>query len=94
MTLIATAITIGNMTLTSIIILLFIGLVAGWLANLIFKGRHNGLLWNTLIGVAGSFIGGFLFKLVGISFHGIIGSIIAALVGALLLLFVINQLRK
>lgn len=82
------------MTLTSILVLLFIGLVAGWLAGLIWKGGGFGLLWNLIIGVAGSFIGGFLFKLVGISFHGIIGSIIAALAGALILLAVVNAIRR
>ncbi len=82
------------MTLTSILVLLFIGLVAGWLAGLIWKGGGFGLLWNLIIGVAGSFIGGFLFRLVGISFHGIIGSIIAALAGALILLAVVNAIRR
>ena len=82
------------MTLTGILVLLFIGLVAGWLAGLIWKGGGFGLLWNLIIGVAGSFIGGFLFRLVGISFHGIVGSIIAALAGALILLAVVNAIRK
>lgn len=82
------------MTLTGILVLLFIGLVAGWLAGLIWKGGGFGLLWNLIIGVAGSFIGGFLFKLIGISFHGIVGSIIAALAGALILLAVVNAIRR
>ncbi len=82
------------MTLTGILVLLFIGLVAGWLAGLIWKGGGFGLLWNLIIGVAGSFIGGFLFRLVGISFHGIVGSIIAALAGALVLLVVVNAIRR
>ncbi len=82
------------MTLQGILILLFIGLVAGWLAGLIWKGGGFGLLWNLVIGVAGSFIGGFIFRLLGISFHGIIGSIIAALVGALLLLVIVNAIRR
>jgi uncharacterized membrane protein YeaQ/YmgE (transglycosylase-associated protein family) len=82
------------MTLTSILVLLFIGLVAGWLAGLIWKGGGFGLVWNLIIGVAGSFIGGFIFRLVGISFHGIVGSIIAALAGALILLAVVNAIRR
>jgi uncharacterized membrane protein YeaQ/YmgE (transglycosylase-associated protein family) len=82
------------MTLTSIIIILAIGLVAGWLAGLIWKGGGFGILWNIIIGVAGSFLGGWLLGLLGISFHGIIGSIVAALVGALVLLAIVNLIRR
>jgi len=82
------------MTLTSILVLLFIGLVAGWLAGQIFKGSDFGLVWNIVIGVVGSFIGGFLFRFLGISTYGLIGQIIAALVGALLLLFIISKIRR
>ena len=82
------------MSITALITLLFIGLVAGWLAGQIWKGSGFGLLWNMIIGVAGSFLGGFLFKLLGISFHGLIDSIIAALAGALLLLFIVSKIKK
>ncbi len=82
------------MTLTSILILLAIGLVAGWLAGLIWKGGGFGILWNIIIGVAGSFLGGWLFRLLGISFGGIIGSIVAALAGALILLAIVNLIRR
>ncbi|MBP7736807.1 MAG: GlsB/YeaQ/YmgE family stress response membrane protein [Spirochaetes bacterium] len=82
------------MTLTSILILLAIGLVAGWLAGVIWKGGGFGLLWNIIIGVAGSFLGGWLFRFLGISFGGIIGSIVAALVGALILLAIVNLIKR
>ena len=82
------------MTLTSILILLAVGLVAGWLAGIIWKGGSFGLLWNIIIGVAGSFLGGWLFRLLGISYGGIIGSIVAALVGALILLAIVNLVRR
>ena len=82
------------MTLTSILILVAIGLVAGWLAGMIWKGGGFGILWNIIIGVAGSFLGGWVFRLLGISYGGIIGSIIAALVGALILLAIVNLIRR
>ncbi len=82
------------MTLTSILILLAIGLVAGWLAGMIWKGGGFGLLWNIIIGVAGSFLGGWIFRLLGISYGGIIGSIVAALIGALILLAIVNLIRR
>lgn len=81
------------MSLTSLIIFIVVGLVAGWLAGMIFKGSGFGLLWNLIIGVVGSFVGGFLFRLLGISFYGMVGSIIAALIGALIVLWVISKLR-
>jgi uncharacterized membrane protein YeaQ/YmgE (transglycosylase-associated protein family) len=85
-----------QMTITSIIILLAVGLVAGWLAGLIFKGTGFGPVWNIVIGVCGSFLGGFLFNILHISlpFHQIINAIIVALIGALLLLFIINMIRR
>jgi len=71
-----------------------IGLVAGWLAGMIWKGGGFGILWNIIIGVAGSFLGGWVFRLLGISYGGIIGSIVAALVGALILLAIVNLIRR
>jgi uncharacterized membrane protein YeaQ/YmgE (transglycosylase-associated protein family) len=73
---------------------LIIGLVAGWLAGLIMKGRGFGLLTNLVVGIVGSFVGGFLFGVVGLSAHGFIGSLISATVGAVALLFIISLLKK
>jgi uncharacterized membrane protein YeaQ/YmgE (transglycosylase-associated protein family) len=73
---------------------LIVGLVAGWLAGQIMKGKGFGLWGNLIVGVIGAFIGGFLFDLLGLSFGGIIGSIIAALVGAIVLLWIIGLVKK
>lgn len=82
------------MSATGIIIFLLVGLVAGWLAGVIWKGGGFGLLWNLVIGIVGSFIGGFIFQLLGIHGYNILGSIIAALIGALILLFIISKIRS
>ncbi len=83
------------MTPESIIVLLIVGLIAGWLAGLIWKGSGFGLLWNLIFGVCGSFLGGWLFSVLGIHIGGRwIGSIIAALVGALIILAVVNFIKK
>ena len=82
------------MSLTAILVLLLVGLVAGYLAGLIWKGGGFGLLWNIVIGVVGSFLGGVIFNVLGISFHGHIGSVIAALVGALVLLRIVSLFKK
>lgn len=78
----------------SLVVFVVVGLIAGWLAGLIWKGRGFGLIGNLIIGIVGSFLGGYLFGLAGITFLGIFGSLIAALAGALLLLFIINLIKR
>jgi uncharacterized membrane protein YeaQ/YmgE (transglycosylase-associated protein family) len=77
-----------------ILYFLLIGLIAGWLAGQIMKGKGFGLAGNLLVGCIGAFVGGFLFSLLGISAHGLIGSLAAALAGALVLLWVISLVKK
>ena len=71
-----------------------IGLVAGYLGSLIFKGSGNGMLINLIVGVVGGFIGGSLFDWLGIGGGGIIWQLIAATVGAIILLWVASLVRK
>jgi uncharacterized membrane protein YeaQ/YmgE (transglycosylase-associated protein family) len=79
----------------SIVFFLLIGLVAGWLAGLVMKGRSLGLVGNLAVGVIGSFLGGWLFYYFNLSFgDGLIGSLITAFVGAVVLLFIIGLIRK
>ena len=73
---------------------LVIGVLAGWMAGKLMKGRGFGLLGNMVVGVLGAVAGGFLFRLFGLEAHGFIGSLVTALVGAVVLLFVIGALRK
>ena len=82
------------MDIVSLIIFLAIGAVAGWLAGTLMKGGGFGLLKNIVIGILGSFVGGFLFGLLGISWGGLIGSIVTATVGATLLLFIVGKIKK
>lgn len=76
------------------LLFLLIGLAAGWLAGQLMKGEGFGLWINLLLGVAGAFVGGFLFDFFGIGGDGIIASLIAALVGAVLLLVIIGMAKK
>lgn len=82
------------MDITSLIIFLAIGAVAGWLAGLLMKGRGFGLLGNIVVGIIGAVVGGFLAGILGISASGIIGSILLATAGAAVLLFVIGLVKK
>jgi uncharacterized membrane protein YeaQ/YmgE (transglycosylase-associated protein family) len=84
----------AHMNAEAIIIVVLVGLVAGWLAGLIWRGAGFGLIGNVLVGIVGSFIGSFLFGILHIRFYGIIGSIVAALIGALILLFIIGKVRR
>jgi uncharacterized membrane protein YeaQ/YmgE (transglycosylase-associated protein family) len=73
---------------------LIIGLIAGWLAETIMKGRGAGLVVNLIVGVVGAYLGVLLFGFLGLSMHGIIGSLISATVGAAVLLFLIGLIKK
>ena len=66
--------------------MLIIGLIAGAIAKLIMPGKDpGGLLVTMLLGVAGAFVGGFLFRMLGFGGEGPAG-LIGAVIGALLLL--------
>jgi len=76
------------------LIFVLIGAVAGWLAGIIRKGKGFGFLLNLLIGIIGGFLGGWLFDKLGIAFLGIFGQFVAALVGAIILLWIISLFKK
>lgn len=82
--------------LIDILIFLAIGAIAGWLVGLILKGGGFGLMWNIIIGIVGGIVGGWLFGgfLAGIFGEGYIGGIITAVLGAILLLWVISLFNK
>lgn len=69
---------------------ILIGLVAGYAANLIMKGRGSGLIINLLTGIVGGFLGGWLLSLFGIIAVGTVGSLIASIIGAILFLWFIS----
>lgn len=77
-----------------LIIFLLVGLVAGWLASVLVRGRGLGLIADLVVGVIGAFLGGFLFRAVGLAAFGLIGSVIQATIGAVVLLVIIKALRK
>ncbi|MBE6210308.1 MAG: GlsB/YeaQ/YmgE family stress response membrane protein [Rikenellaceae bacterium] len=67
---------------------LLIGLVAGWLANLIVKGRGSGLIINLLVGIVGGVLGGWLVSLFGWIPVGTLGTLLTSLGGAIFLLLI------
>ena len=79
----------------SIIIMLIVGAIAGWLAGQIVRGFGFGLLWNIIIGIVGAFIGVWLLTRLNIlPLAGFIGSIVNATIGAVILLLIIGLIRR
>ena len=78
----------------NLILFLIIGGVAGWLAGLIMKGRGFGVLANIGIGIVGSVIGVFVFRLLGLAAQGAVGELVTATVGAILLLAIVSKIKK
>jgi uncharacterized membrane protein YeaQ/YmgE (transglycosylase-associated protein family) len=70
-----------------------IGILAGWLAGKIMRGRGFGVLVDLLLGIVGSVVGGFVFGLLGLHAYGLIGSIVVATAGAMMLLYLVRQLK-
>jgi uncharacterized membrane protein YeaQ/YmgE (transglycosylase-associated protein family) len=83
-----------SISITSLLIFLVIGAIAGWLAGTIMKGRGFGLLGNIIVGVVGALIGGFVFGLLGIIANSLIGSIVTAVAGAIILLYLVDIIKK
>jgi uncharacterized membrane protein YeaQ/YmgE (transglycosylase-associated protein family) len=67
---------------------IIIGLIAGWLAGKISRGRGFGCITDIILGVVGSFIGGWIFMRLGIFGGGFLYSLAAATVGAVLLVLI------
>ena len=74
---------------------IIVGIVAGFLAGKVMKGKGFGLIFNLLVGVGGAFLGSWLFDQFGISIGtGLVSTLITAFIGAIVLLFIINLLKK
>jgi uncharacterized membrane protein YeaQ/YmgE (transglycosylase-associated protein family) len=77
------------------IIMLIVGGIAGWLASMLMRtDGQQGVFLNIVVGVIGGFLGGFLLPMVGLSFGGWIGYLITALIGAVVLLAIVNLFRR
>lgn len=63
-----------------------IGILAGWIAEKIMR-RNHGLLTNLIVGVVGAFLGAFVAGMLNINYGGFVGTLLVAIAGAVLLLF-------
>ena len=64
---------------------ILVGLIAGWLAGKIARGRGFGCIADIVLGIVGSFIGGWVFVKLGIFGGGFWYSLAAATLGAVIL---------
>jgi uncharacterized membrane protein YeaQ/YmgE (transglycosylase-associated protein family) len=78
-----------------LIIWIIVGAAAGWMAGIAVRGAGFGPLGNIVVGILGSIVAGFIFPLLGIAFvPGLIGDVVYAAIGAIILLLVVSWFRR
>ena len=83
-----------NLSNESLLVIIVVGLVAGWLAGKLVRGTGYGLIGDIIIGIIGAFIASWLFPKLGIALGtGWIREILNSTVGAVLLLIVLRLIR-
>ena len=80
--------------MTNLVVWIIVGLVAGYLASKVLRGRGMGLVADIVVGLVGAALGGFLAGLAGIGFGGLLGEVIVAFVGAVILLLLLRLLSS
>lgn len=80
--------------MTSILMFLFVGMIAGWLSGLITGGRGFGIVGDVIVGVLGAIVGGRILGWLGIFSYGMLGSLVAAVTGAVILLSLIRVVKR
>jgi uncharacterized membrane protein YeaQ/YmgE (transglycosylase-associated protein family) len=73
--------------------MLIIGILAGYIAEKVTASDH-GLLTNLLVGIAGAFVGGMLLRTLGVEYHGRLGSLVVATIGAIVVLWVWRSMHR
>ena len=76
--------------LLKLLISILLGAVSGYIASKIMKSEGS-LLRDIILGISGGFVGDLIFELLGISFSGYLGTIIVSIIGACLVIFVVNK---
>ncbi len=83
------------MPMETLLLILLIGAIAGWLAGQIVRGYGFGLLGNIVVGIIGAFVGSWLLGRLGIVLSaGIVGAILNAMIGAIVVLVLIGLIRR
>ena len=81
---------LADISLSTVIWWLVVGLIAGFLASLVMRGGGYGIVGDIIVGLVGALIGGFLASLVGLGASGFVGTIIVAFIGACILIAILR----
>lgn len=83
-----------NISGESLVIIVVVGLIAGWLAGQILQGSGFGIVGDIVVGVIGAFVGSWLLPQLGVHLGvGLAAAIVNATIGALVLLVLISVVR-
>jgi uncharacterized membrane protein YeaQ/YmgE (transglycosylase-associated protein family) len=78
----------------SLIMMILVGGIVGWLAGLIMKThRQMGVLADIVVGIVGSALGTWVFSLLTLAPYGPLGALIVDVVGAVLLIGILKGLK-
>lgn len=75
------------------VVIIVAGIFAGWAAERLMN-RSHGILTNLVVGLLGAFIGSYLAGFLGITYNGLLPSILIAIGGAVVLLFVLGLFKR
>jgi len=73
---------------------ILLGILAGFIASKLVSGSGKGLLMDLVIGIVGSVLGGWIFAILGLGAYGLIGRLVMAVVGAVVLLLLVRAIKK
>ena len=87
---------------STLIVWIIVGAIAGWLAGLLMRGHSLGTLTNIIVGLLGALVGGILFTLLHLSVPSFlngqltvkVADIVIAFVGAVVVLLIVSLLRR
>jgi uncharacterized membrane protein YeaQ/YmgE (transglycosylase-associated protein family) len=83
-----------DLSTQGILVILIVGLVAGWLAGQIVRGGGMGIIADLAVGIVGAFIGSWLLPRIGLVLgSGILAAILNATIGAIILLLIIRLVQ-
>ena len=73
---------------------ILLGILAGFIASKLVSGSGQGVLMDLIVGIVGSVLGGWIFMLLGLSAYGLIGQLVMAVIGAVVLLLIVRAIKK
>jgi uncharacterized membrane protein YeaQ/YmgE (transglycosylase-associated protein family) len=82
------------MTAKSLLINAVVGILASWLTGKIMKGKDFGFIGDVVVGVVGGFLGQWVFSVLDLATYGILGSLLIAVVGRVLVVSLIRKVRS